>query len=95
MGDGEREADAHALTALAAAGVSSQGLQRFFERQQQAPKPGWQAPSPLLALGNWARTHPPDAERLALIRAAGQTVGSAAMSDADWAALQKVCAGGG
>ncbi|PZU51299.1 MAG: hypothetical protein DI568_01510 [Sphingomonas sp.] len=93
--NGEREADAHALTALVAAGISSQGLQRFFERQQQAAKPGWQAPSPLLALGNWARTHPPDAERLALIRAAGQTSGSAAMPDADWAALRGVCAGGG
>lgn len=92
---GEREADTHALAALAAAGISSQGLQRFFERQQQAANPGWQAPTPLLALGNWARTHPPDAERLALIRAAGTTGGSAAMPDADWAVLRDACVGGG
>ncbi|WP_181160128.1 M48 family metallopeptidase [Sandaracinobacter neustonicus] len=88
--DGEREADSFALTALATAGISSAGLEAFFERQLSTQPP----PTRLSGLGDWASTHPADAERLATIRAGGVRAGSPAMGAADWAAVRGACAGG-
>ena len=95
--DAEREADAHALKALAAADVSTAGLSAFFERQMKGgTKPDGQAEERLRQVlaeaGSWARTHPPDAERLETIRAAGVSARTRpAMTAADWAALKAAC----
>jgi Zn-dependent protease with chaperone function len=83
--DDERAADQGALDRLAAAHVSSKGLQDFFERL--APKTG--------AAPAWLSSHPASAERLGHIRRAGAGPTNsvqAALSAADWNALKQGCA---
>ena len=70
---------------LAAAGIGAQGLARFFERLAET-RGGMPAALQLLS------THPShDARARLFAEAAGQ--GGAAMSEADWAALQGICGG--
>ncbi len=84
--DMEREADAFAIAALAAARISPAGLVAFFEREG-APE------APLGQAGRWLSTHPSTPERLLRFRAAAARARgtSPAMTQAEWAALKRVC----
>ena len=94
----EGEADGYALAALTGAGVSADGLAGFFQRQLDTravadSKPADDLGLVLAQMDNWARTHPPDAERLAMIRASAPPSGARpALTPADLTALQKACA---
>ena len=81
--EAERDADAFALARLDAAGIGSAGLAAFFARA--ADKEAGGPPVRFLS------THPPTAERLALIRAAGLPGRRQAMGDGDWAAVRRTC----
>jgi Zn-dependent protease with chaperone function len=90
----EREADAYALERMRAAGISTAGLARFFERQQGPAKVAEEkgVGAELLAeIGSYATTHPPDAERLAAFRAGATADARPALTEAEWAALRAVC----
>lgn len=97
--EAEREADGHALERLAAAGISATGLAAFFARQVEGGEAdkGKKTPEALGKLmdnlGTWSRTHPPEAERLARIRAHVATEGATtpALSPGEWAALKAAC----
>ncbi len=81
--EAEAEADAVALDLLEDAGIRADGLAAFFRRLAET---GWELPAALQLLS----THPShDARARLFAEAAGQ--GGAAMSTADWAALQGIC----
>jgi len=82
--DDERAADQGALERLAAAHVSSKGLQDFLER----------LPAKTGAAPAWLSSHPASAERLGHIRRAGAGATNpvqAALSAADWDVLKRGC----
>lgn len=81
--DFEREADARALSLLAAAGIDSRGEVEAFERAQLDEAIRGRI-HPLLS------THPPTAERRRTAERHGAP-GGPAMSAADWAALKAIC----
>ncbi len=83
--EAEAEADAAALALLEAAGIGAQGLARFFERLAET-RGGMPAALQLLS------THPSHDARARLFAAAAGR-GGAAMSEADWTALQGICGG--
>ncbi len=83
--EAEAEADAAALALLEAAGIGAQGLARFFER---LAKTRGDMPAALQPLS----THPGHDARARLFAAAAGR-GGAAMSEADWTALQGICGG--
>jgi predicted Zn-dependent protease len=79
----EAEADAGALMLLRRAGISTEGFAAFFERlvhREQGPK------LPYL------NSHPPSEERLAAARAEVVKGTSPALPEAEWRALQAICA---
>ena len=82
--DAEQAADGFALTTLAAAGIESQPLARFYSRigRDQA-KSGVILPSLL-------STHPDPGDRQARVEREGRP-GARAMSDEDWGALLRIC----
>ena len=83
--EAERDADAFALERLKAAGIGTQGLADFFARLEE--KHGSDG-GPLFRL---LSTHPPTAERLAHIRAAGLPGLRQAMGDDDWTSARQAC----
>ncbi len=86
--EAEREADAFAVSAVAAAGGDPKALGPFLTDLEQAG--GGPASGPLKLLA----THPVSRERVAAIeRAAGEeTMGDGPLvSDADWTAVREIC----
>ena len=79
----EAEADAGAVTLLRRAGIGTEGFAAFFERMEK------RALGPKLP---YLSTHPPDAQRLAAVRAEATHGKSPALSNADWQALKAICA---
>ena len=82
--EAEQAADGFALATLAAAGIESQPLARFYSRigREQA-KAGVLVPSLL-------STHPDPGDRQARVEREGRP-GGRAMGDEDWAALLRIC----
>lgn len=82
--EAEQAADGFALTALAAAGIESEPLARFYRRigREQAAS-GVMLPSLL-------STHPDPGDRQARVEREGHP-GARAMNDEDWAALLRIC----
>jgi predicted Zn-dependent protease len=78
----EAEADAGAVTLLQHAGIGTEGFADFFERMEK------RSLGPKLP---YLSTHPPDAERLAAVRAAATQGSRPALSKADWKALKAIC----
>jgi predicted Zn-dependent protease len=82
----EAAADAAALEILAAAGLRADGLARFFERlaalEGGTGRPGVAA---------YFSSHPQTAERQATAAARAGAGGRAALSPAQWQALQAIC----
>ncbi len=92
----EREADQHAVRLLKGAGISSTGFGDFLERvygSQHGSKASakgaasHETPSGLEVIS----THPPTAERIAMVRAQPVYAATPALSDADWHALREAC----
>ena len=86
----EREADAHALRMLKGAGISAKGFGDFFERLE-SKKPGEEAGKSASELEVILRTHPPTAERIAMVRAQPTYPATPALSADDWRALRDAC----
>jgi predicted Zn-dependent protease len=86
----EREADAHALRMLKGAGISAKGFGDFFERLE-GKKPGEEAGKSGSELEVILRTHPPTAERIAMVRAQPTYPATPALSADDWRALRDAC----
>ena len=85
----EREADAHAVRILKAAGISTKGLADFFTRidrpRDRSGSSGTFLDSEVL------RTHPLTAERIAFVRSQATYPVTPAMSALDWRALREAC----
>ena len=86
----EHEADAHALRMLKVAGISAKGFGDFFERLE-SNKPGEEAGKSASELEMILRTHPPTAERIAMVRAQPSYPATSALSADDWRALREAC----
>jgi predicted Zn-dependent protease len=85
----EREADAHALRMLKAAGISSKGFGDFFERiEGKRPASDTGKSIPGLDL---VSTHPATVERIAMVRAQPGYPATPALSAEDWKALREAC----
>ena len=85
----EREADAHALRMLKAAGISSKGFGDFFERlETKRPAKDTGKGIPGLDL---ISTHPATAGRIAMVRAQPSYPATPALSAEDWKALREAC----
>ena len=78
----EAEADAGAVTLLQRAEIGTEGFAAFFERMEKRQL------GPKLP---YFSTHPPDAERLAAVRAEATPGKRPALSNADWQALKAIC----
>ncbi len=79
----EAEADAGAVKLLRRAGIGTEGFATFFERME---KRGLRSKLPYLS------THPPDAQRVAAVRAEATHGKAPALSNAEWQALKAICA---
>lgn len=82
--DLEAEADDGAIAMLAASGIGSDGLARFFTSVREMEDKGGRLP-------NYLSTHPDTAERIATIERTGIRATAPALSDADWQALRSIC----
>lgn len=78
----EAEADDGAVHLLQHAGIGTAGFAAFFERMEK------RSIGPKLP---YLSTHPPDADRLAAVRATATHGGAPALSTADWQALKHIC----
>ena len=85
----EREADAHALRMLKAAGISSKGFGDFFERLE-GKRPAKDTGKGIPGL-DLISTHPATAERIAMVRAQPSYPATPALSAEDWKALREAC----
>lgn len=79
--EAETEADQEALTLLQGAGLSAEGVSRFFARLEETYG---DMPAALALLS----THPSNESRAQRFAGAG---GAAALSEADWQALKAIC----
>lgn len=79
----EREADEFAMKTLEAAGLRADGLVTFFVKLQEEERKRGEGPG-------WLGTHPPTPDRVAALKLAKATGGSA-FTDAEWAELKKIC----
>jgi predicted Zn-dependent protease len=86
----EREADAHALRMLKGAGISAKGFGDFFERLEDK-RPAATEGKSTSELEVILRTHPPTADRIALVRSHPAYPATPALSEADWRALREAC----
>ena len=86
----EREADAHALRMLKGAGISAKGFGDFFERLE-GKKPGEETGKNGSDLTVILQTHPPTADRIAMVRAQPAYPATPALSADDWRALRDAC----
>ena len=82
--DVESEADAEGVAILEKAGIDSGGLIGFFDKIRKLEEQGLQIPE-------FFASHPLTEDRIAAIRATASGSGGPAMSEADWAALRKIC----
>lgn len=82
--DVESEADAEGVAILEKAGIDSLALIGFFDKIRKLEEQGLQIPE-------FFSSHPLTENRIAAIRAAASGRGGPAMSEADWAALRKIC----
>lgn len=93
----EREADAHAMRLLKAAGISPKGFGDFLARVDGRPPNPKTPPKDAPARDTTPNmlevisTHPPTAERIAVVRAQPTYPTTPALSDADWRALRGAC----
>jgi predicted Zn-dependent protease len=85
----EREADAHALRMLKAAGISAKGFGDFFERLE-GKRPAKDTGKGIPGL-DLISTHPATAERIAMVRAQPSYPATPALSAEDWKALREAC----
>jgi len=85
----EREADAHALRMLKGAGISHKGFGDFFERLE-GKRPAGDTGKSIASL-ELIRTHPPTAERIAMVRAQPAYAATPALAADDWKALREAC----
>jgi Zn-dependent protease with chaperone function len=85
----EREADQHALALLKGAGVTPKGLGNFFTRvmKMEAEDPAADKSGAF----NWLRTHPPAAERAALVRHQTDYPATPALDAQSWQQLKSIC----
>ena len=86
----EREADAHALRMLKGAGISAKGFGDFFERLE-GKKPGAETGKSAPELSVILQTHPPTADRIAMVRGQPAYAATPALSPDDWRALRDAC----
>ena len=86
----EQEADAHALRMLKGAGISAKGFGDFFERLEGKRAAGETTRS-ASELEVILRTHPPTADRIALVRSQPTYPATPALSDGEWRALREAC----
>lgn len=85
----EREADVEGLHLLKDAKISPRGLGDFFKRVAEIE--GDDSKDKGLRPFDLLRTHPPTAERAALVRSQPDYPATPALDDADWQALKDVC----
>ncbi|MCH9808923.1 MAG: M48 family metallopeptidase [Alphaproteobacteria bacterium] len=88
--EAEREADDHALRILKEASISPKGFASFFERMHK--KSGGHEGGLGSGLGDMLSTHPQTDERLSKTLAQGHYPSKPSLSDAQWEALQAICA---
>ena len=74
------------------AGISAKGVGDFFERLEDK-KPSAEAGKSASELEVILRTHPPTAERIAMVRAQPTYPATPALSADDWRALRDACGG--
>lgn len=90
----EREADAHALRTLKAAGISTAGFAAFFRRvariSGETADPKSQSDPGEFAI-DMLRTHPSTKERIAAVEAQPAYPSTPALSPAEWGALKTIC----
>jgi len=87
--DAERQADQHALELLKGAGIAPKGLGNFFVRVMKM-----EAQDPSAANSgafSWLRTHPPVAERVALVRRQTDYPATPALDEQSWQELKSIC----
>lgn len=84
--DDEREADRIAKEALEAANIRTTGLSTFFARLESKHATGSSE-----SMMRWLSTHPSLAERESNLSSTVSPHAKPAMSDFDWAAIQKIC----
>ncbi len=87
--EAEREADAHALQILKAAGIPARGLSDFFRRVIKLEKNSNLGDA--LSKFEFLRTHPNTEERIAAVENAPTYEATVAMSATDWKALKNIC----
>lgn len=101
----EREADGHAVRILKQAGISAKGFGDFFERlEPKLANPAAKTEddkndenkkkvslSTRIFASEILRSHPPTADRLALVRAQPAYAATPALSSEDWRALREMC----
>lgn len=88
--EAEREADEEGIALLREAGISPKGLSRFFRRV--AVLEGEGSGGSGISKYDMLRSHPQTAERLKRVEAVAPYPATPALSAAEWAALQRVCA---
>lgn len=86
----EREADAQALTLLKGAGIAPQGLGDFFARIEKGESEDGDL-SKALKPFSILRTHPPTAERAALVRSQARYPATPALDARSWQDLRSIC----
>jgi beta-barrel assembly-enhancing protease len=86
----EEEADAHALRMLKGAGISAKGFGDFFERLEGKRSAADTAKS-ASEFEVILRTHPPTADRIALVRSQPTYPATPALSEVEWRALREAC----
>jgi Zn-dependent protease with chaperone function len=91
----EREADAHAVRILKAAGIAAKGFADFFERLEPDAKAEksnqTKDESTTTRLLTILSTHPLTKERVAMVRAQPPYPATPALAEADWIALRQIC----
>jgi Zn-dependent protease with chaperone function len=86
----EREADAQALKLLKGAGIAPQGLGDFFARIEKSEEEDGDL-SKALKPFSILRSHPPTAERAALVRAQAHYPATPALDAQSWQDLKAIC----
>jgi beta-barrel assembly-enhancing protease len=87
----EREADVRGLALMKDAGIAAQGLGDFFKRVQAAEDDTDDGTAKTLKPFDLLRSHPPTAERAALVRRQGTYPSTPALDETSWQALKNVC----
>ena len=94
----ERQADAHAVSTLKEAHISTEGLAAFFHRVAKISNESTDAKKEQDAgdiAADMFRTHPSIVERLKVIEAAPPYPATPALDPAEWRAFKSICGAGG